>query len=265
MWPKYEHLIRKAAGLGRVPNERDPDTYDKLNHHCDVLVVGGGAAGLTAALAAGRRGARVILVDEQNEFGGHLLHGTQNINGQAPAAWVEAAVKELENLPDVTLLPRSIASGYYDQNFVSVLERRTDHLGERVSGKTRQRLHRIRAGRVVLATGAQERPLVFANNDLPGCFVASALSTYVNRYGVAPGERLVLMTCNDYGYQAAIDWLDAGREVVAVVDSRANPSGDRYQQLKSRGVKIYTGHGLIEATGKKAGERRQSGSHYQRR
>ncbi|MGP7733049.1 sarcosine oxidase subunit alpha family protein [Oceanimonas smirnovii] len=251
MWPKYEHLIRKAAGLGRVPKERDPDTYDKLNHHCDVLVVGGGAAGLTAALAAGRRGARVILVDEQNEFGGHLLHSTQQINGQAPAAWAEAAVKELENLPDVTLLPRSTAAGYYDQNFVTVMERRTDHLGERVSGKSRQRLHRIRAGRVILATGAQERPLVFANNDLPGCYVASALSTYVNRYGVAPGKQLVLMTCNDYGYQAALDWLDAGRELVAVVDSRANPSGDRYQQLKARGVKIYTGHGLIEATGKK--------------
>ncbi|PSJ47446.1 sarcosine oxidase subunit alpha [Zobellella endophytica] len=251
MWPKYEHLIRKAAGLGRVPQERDPDSYDKLNHHCDVLVVGGGAAGLAAALAAGRRGARVILVDEQNEFGGHLLHSTQPINGQAPGHWVAAAVKELSKLPDVTLLPRSTATGYYDQNFVSVLERRTDHQGERVSGKTRQRLHRIRAKRVVLATGAHERPLVFGNNDLPGCYVAGAISTYVNRYGVAPGQRLVLMTCNDYGYQAALDWLDAGRELVAVVDSRHQPDGARYQQLKARGVKVYTGHGLIEATGKK--------------
>ncbi|OXS13625.1 sarcosine oxidase subunit alpha, partial [Zobellella denitrificans] len=204
-----------------------------------------------AALAAGRRGARVILVDEQNEFGGHLLHSTQPINGQAPGHWVAAAVKELSQLPDVTLLPRSTATGYYDQNFVSVVERRTDHLGERLSGKTRQRLHRIRAKRVVLAAGAHERPLVFGNNDLPGCFVAGAISTYVNRYGVAPGQRLVLMTCNDYGYQAALDWLDAGRELVAVVDSRHKPDGARYQMLKARGVKIYTGHGLIEATGKK--------------
>ncbi|GGB42400.1 sarcosine oxidase subunit alpha [Oceanisphaera marina] len=251
MWPKYEHLIRKAAGLGRVPKAKDPDTYDKLNHHCDLLVAGGGAAGLAAALAAGRRGARVILVDEQNEFGGHLLHSTQPINGQAPQLWVQAAVKELQALPDVTLLPRSTVAGYYDQNFLTVLERRTDHLGERISGKTRQRLHRIRAKRVVLATGAHERPLVYGNNDLPGNFVASALSTYVNRYGVTPGQRLVLMTCNDYGYQAAIDWLDAGREVVAVVDSRPQPSGMRYQALKARGVKVYTGHGLIEAVGKK--------------
>lgn len=251
MWPKYEHLIRKAAGLGRVPKDKDPDTYDKLNHHCDVLVVGGGAAGLAAALAAGRRGARVILVDEQNEFGGHLLHSTQPINGQAPTQWVANAVKELQGLPDVTLLPRSTAAGYYDQNFVTVLERRTDHLGERISGKTRQRLHRIRARRVVLATGAHERPLVYGNNDLPGNFVASALSTYVNRYGVAPGNNLVLMTCNDYGYQAALDWLDAGRKLAAVVDSRHRPEGARYQALKARGVKIYTGHGLIEAVGKK--------------
>ncbi|GAA3713818.1 sarcosine oxidase subunit alpha [Oceanisphaera sediminis] len=251
MWPKYEHLIRKAAGLGRVPKDKDPDTYDKLNHHCDVLVVGGGAAGLAAALAAGRRGARVILVDEQNEFGGHLLHSTQPINGQAPTQWVANAVKELQGLPDVTLLPRSTAAGYYDHNFVTVLERRTDHLGERISGKTRQRLHRIRAKRVVLATGAHERPLVYGNNDLPGNFVASALSTYVNRYGVAPGNNLVLMTCNDYGYQAALDWLDAGRKLAAVVDSRHRPDGARYKALKARGVKIYTGHGLIEALGKK--------------
>ena len=251
MWPKYEHLIRKAAGLGRVPKEKDPDTYDKLNSHCDLLVAGGGAAGLAAALAAGRRGARVILVDEQNEFGGHLLHSTQPINGQAPQLWVQAAVKELQALPDVTLLPRSTVAGYYDHNFLTVLERRTDHLGEGISGKTRQRLHRIRAKRVLLATGAHERPLVYGNNDLPGNFVASALSTYVNRYGVTPGNKLVLMTCNDYGYQAAIDWLDAGREVVAVVDSRQQPGGVRYQALKARGVKVYTGHGVIEAVGKK--------------
>ncbi|WP_417617555.1 sarcosine oxidase subunit alpha family protein [Oceanisphaera sp.] len=251
MWPKYEHLIRKAAGLGRVSKEKDPDTYDKLNSHCDLLIAGGGAAGLAAALAAGRRGARVILVDEQNEFGGHLLHSTQPINGKAPQFWVQAAVKELQALPDVTLLPRSTVSGYYDHNFLTVLERRTDHLGEGISGKTRQRLHRIRAKRVLLATGAHERPLVYGNNDLPGNFVASALSTYVNRYGVTPGKKLVLMTCNDYGYQAAIDWLDAGREVVAVVDSRQQPSGMRYQALKARGVKVYTGHGLIEAVGKK--------------
>ncbi|MBR9830321.1 MAG: sarcosine oxidase subunit alpha family protein, partial [Oceanospirillales bacterium] len=251
MWPTYEKMIRKAAGLGRVPKDKDPDTYDKLNHHCDVLVVGGGAAGLAAALAAGRRGARVILVDEQNEFGGHLLHSTQPINGQAPTQWVANAVKELQGLPDVTLLPRSTAAGYYDHNFVTVLERRTDHLGERISGKTRQRLHRIRAKRVVLATGAHERPLVFGNNDLPGCLVASALSTYVNRYAVAPGNNLVLMTCNDYGYQAALDWLDAGRKVAAVVDSRHRPDGARYKALKARGVKVYTGHGLIEAVGKK--------------
>ncbi|GAA3537601.1 sarcosine oxidase subunit alpha family protein [Zobellella aerophila] len=251
MWPTYEKLIRKAAGLGRVPKARDPDSYDKLNHHCDVLIVGGGAAGLAAALAAGRRGARVMLVDEQNEFGGHLLHSTQLINGQASAQWVAEAVKELRSLPDVQLLPRSTANGYYDQNFVTVLERRTDHLGERVSGQSRQRLHRIRAKQVILATGAHERPLVFGNNDLPGCLVAGAVSTYINRYGVVPGQQLVLMTANDHGYQTAIDWLDAGRPVAAVVDSRAAPRGERYQALKARGVTIYTGHGVIEAKGKK--------------
>ena len=177
-----------------------------MNAHCDVLVVGSGPAGLAAALRAGRTGARVILVDEQQEMGGSLLASSADIDGKPATSWVESTLAELAAMPEVRLLPRSTAFGYYDHNFVTVLERVTDHLGL-VEGLTpRQRIWRIRAGRVVLATGSIERPLVFPNNDRPGVMLASAVSTYVNRYGVAPGSRAVVFTNNDSAYRTASTW-----------------------------------------------------------
>jgi sarcosine oxidase subunit alpha len=251
LWMTYEHFIRKAAGLGSAPVQNDPDTYDKLNQHCDVLVVGAGPAGLVAAREAARAGARVMIVDEQNEMGGSLLASTQRIEGHLAPSWVAELVSELQSLDNVQCLPRSTAFGYYDHNFVGVLERRTDHLGITAAAGTRQRMHRVRAKRVVLATGAFERPLVFAHNDIPGVMQASSVSTYVNRYGVAPGKKLVLFTTNDNAYQTAIDWHKAGRKVVAIVDSRANPSGDLVVAAKGLGVDVLAGHGVIEAVGGK--------------
>ncbi len=251
LWMTYEHFIRKAAGLGKAPVEADPDTYDKLNQHCDVLVVGAGPAGLTAALEAARTGARVILADEQNECGGSLLASTQNIGDKTARAWVEQTLSELQALDNVLLLPRSTVFGYYDHNFLAILERRTDHLGLSAEKGTRQRLHRVRAAQVVLATGAIERPLVFGKNDVPGVMMASSVSTYVNRYAVAPGKDLVLFTTNDNAYQTAIDWHNAGRRVVAVVDSRANPGGALVKVVRDLGIEIIDGHGIIETVGKK--------------
>ena len=298
LWMFWERLLRHAAGLGEPADGPDPDCYDKLNQHCDVLVVGGGPAGLSAALAAARAGARVILADEQAEFGGRLLASRLRLDDGAATDWVAAALAELRSHPEVTLLPRSTVFGYYDHNFLAILERRTDHLslvapqgksahgeeipamagfpdkgaqrasppaaaarppthedsaqaGSAAAKNPRQRLHRVRAKQVVLATGALERPLVFANNDLPGVMLASALSAYVVRYGVAPGKRLLLCTTNDQAYQAALDWLRAGREVVAVVDVRPNPQGALVQETAAAGVALITGHGLIEALGGK--------------
>ena len=251
LWMTYEHFIRKAAGLGSAPVQNDPDSYDKLNQHCDVLVVGAGPAGLVAAREAARAGARVMIVDEQNEMGGSLLASTQRIEGHLAPSWVAELVSELQSLDNVQCLPRSTAFGYYDHNFVGVLERRTDHLGITAAAGTRQRMHRVRAKRVVLATGAFERPLVFAHNDIPGVMQASSVSTYINRYGVAPGKKLVLFTTNDNAYQTAIDWHKAGRKVVAIVDSRANPSGDLVVAAKGLGVDVLAGHGVIEAVGGK--------------
>lgn len=252
LWLTYEKYIRKAAGLGRSPTEVDPDIYDQLNQHCDVLIVGAGPAGLAAALAAGRSGARVILADEQEEFGGSLLDTRQTLDGKPASDWVAKVVAELESLPEVTLLPRATVNGYHDHNFLTIHQRLTDHLGEVAPmGQARQRMHRVRAKRVVLASGAHERPLVYANNDVPGNMLAGAVSTYVRRYGVAPGKALVLSTNNDYAYRVVLDWLDAGRQVVAVADARSNPRGTWVEEARSRGVRILTGSAVIEARGSK--------------
>lgn len=252
MWETYEKFIRKAAGLGRSPNENDPDVYDQLNHHADVMIVGAGPAGLAAALAASRAGLRVIIADEQAEFGGSLLHSRQTINGAEPTAWVNSVVEELSGNADVLMLSRSTVNGYHDHNFLTIHERVTDHLLDRAPANTvRERMHRVRAEWVVLATGAHERPLVFANNDVPGTMLASAVSTYINRYGVVPGNKLVVMTANDDGYQAAIDWHEAGREVVAIVDTRQSAEGDLPKRAKELGLPIRMGQAVIEGHGKK--------------
>ncbi len=251
LWMTYEHFIRKAAGLGSAPVQDDPDSYDKLNQHCDVLVVGAGPAGLVAALEAARAGARVIIADEQSEFGGSLLASINSIDGQAATSWVDELVAELESFSNVQTLPRSTAFGYYDHNFLGILQRRTDHLGISADSGSRQRLHRVRAKRVILATGAFERPLVFAQNDIPGVMQASSVSTYINRYGVAPGNRMILFTTNDNAYQTAIDWHRAGRAVVAVVDSRSAPSGEIVAVAQEMGIRVIAGSGVIEAQGGK--------------
>jgi len=250
LWMTWERLLRRAAGFGEAPDGRDPDTYDKMNHHCDVLVVGAGPAGLAAALEAARAGARVLIADERQEFGGSLLWTSLTVGGGSGVDWVQDTLAELSSCLDATFLPRATVSGYYDHNFFTILERRTDHLGPAHGGGSRQRLHRVRARQAVLATGAIERPLVFANNDLPGVMLASSVSAYVNRYAVAPGDRLVLFTTNDGAYQTAMDWQRIGREVVAVVDARQHPEGALVQSAMEAGIDVIPGHGVIEALGR---------------
>ncbi|MBF0676771.1 sarcosine oxidase subunit alpha [Pseudomonas sp.] len=252
LWMTYEKYIRKAAGFGRSPTENDPDTYDAMNQHCDVLIVGAGPAGLASAQAAARSGARVILADEQEEFGGSLLDSRESLDGKPAMEWVARVIDELNNTADVLLLQRATVNGYHDHNFLTIHERRTDHLGDRAPiGQVRQRMHRVRAKRVVLATGAHERPLAYGNNDVPGNMLAGAVSTYVRRYGVAPGRKLVLSTNNDHAYRAALDWLDAGLHVVAIADARSNPRGAQVEEARAKGIRILTGAAVIEAGGHK--------------
>ncbi|MEX1082337.1 MAG: sarcosine oxidase subunit alpha family protein [Halofilum sp. (in: g-proteobacteria)] len=248
----YEPQIRHAAGFGTAPDAPDPDRYDKVNRHCDLLVVGGGPAGLAAALEAGRRGARVMLCDEQSEFGGRLLATREEIDGQPATEWVAAAVEELAALPEVTLLPRTTAFGFYDHGFSSLLERVTDHLGPvSPDRRPRQRQWRVRARRTVLAAGAIERPLVFCNNDRPGIMTASAVSTYVNRHSVTPGQRAVVFTNNDSAYQTALDLSDRGVAVAAVIDVRPEPAGTLVERVRAEGIEILSGHAVVDTVGRR--------------
>ncbi|NRD71920.1 sarcosine oxidase subunit alpha [Shewanella sp. VB17] len=252
MWQTYEKYIRKAAGIGRSPTEVDPDIYDNVNQHTDVLIVGAGPAGLAAALSAARSGARVIFADEQAQMGGALLSSRELINGQPAMEWVAETLAELNQYPEVLVLPRATVNGYHDHNFLTIHQRCTDHIADKApNGQVRQRLYRVRAKWVVLATGAHERTLVFGNNDVPGCMQASAVSTYINQYGVVPGKQLVLMTTNDNAYQAAFDWQDSGRDVVAIIDTRSQPQGEKIQQARHRGLNIITGSAVIEVKGTK--------------
>ena len=251
-WMKYEHFIRRAAGLGRCPEAPDPDHYDKTFAHCDVAVVGAGPAGLAAALAAARSGARVVLCDEQPEPGGALLSAHETIDGKPASEWVAAALAELAGMPEVRILARTTAYGYYDHNRLELIERVTDHLGAAApANQPRQRLWKLRAGQVVLATGALERPLVFADNDLPGVMLASAAHIYVNRFGVAPGRRAVVFTNNDSAYRTALDLAEAGVTVAAIVDLRAEPRGPLAAAARDKGIEILAGHGIVATAGRK--------------
>ncbi len=250
LWMTYEKMIRKGAGLGRSPKENDPDIYETINQHADVLVVGGGPAGITAALNAARTGARVILADEQNEFGGNLLSQRDLLDGQPAQKWIDSAIAELASIKNVTLLSNATVNGYHDHNFLTIHERCTDHTFDLApKGDVRQRIHRVRAKQVILATGAHERPLVFANNDIPGCMLASAVSTYINRYNVVPGKKLLLMTSNDNAYNTAFDWQKAGRQVRAIVDTRAAAGKAVVKQATEAGIEIIYSSAIIQAQG----------------
>ena len=248
-WRRYEHEIRKAAGFGVVPDAPDPDHYEHMDVHCDVLVVGAGPAGLSAALEAGRTDARVILLDERVELGGSLLSGRARISDDGASEWVAGVAEELNSLPEVQVLARTTAVGYYDHNFLLALERCADHLAPGERTRPRQRLWGIRARQVVLATGAIERPLVFSNNDRPGIMLASGVSEYLNRYAVVSGSRAVVFTNNDSAYQTAFDLLEAGVSVEAMIDVRG--PGERSDRAREQGLEVVHQHVVVDTWGSK--------------
>ena len=189
-------------------------------------MIGGGPAGLAAALTAARAGARVILFDDQAEFGGSLLAETKaRIDGAAASVWLAATLAELAASPRVTLLPRTQAFGLYAQNFIGAEQRLTDHLAAPDPSLPRERLWQVRAKRIVLATGAFERPLVFPDNDRPGIMLAEAARTLAARYGVKPGSRIVVATAHDSGYRAALDLAATGIEIAMIADLRPSAHG----------------------------------------
>jgi len=249
LWEKlYEPLIRRAAGLGALSALPDPDQYDRMHAFCDLLVIGGGPAGLAAALTAGRSGCRVIIASDDAQLGGRLLSERQEINGREGRDWAAEIEGELTSLDNVTVLPRTQIFGVYDGQEYGAVERRIDHL-RASNGKPRQRLWKIHARSAILATGAIERPLVFGGNDRPGVMMASAISTYLNRFAAVPGQRAAIFTSTDSGWQTAADLVHAGVNVAAVIDSRtALPA--RARELAGAGVECLSNAVVQDAHGR---------------
>ncbi|MDX8500608.1 sarcosine oxidase subunit alpha [Mesorhizobium sp. VK4C] len=240
MWPAkfweaiYEPAIRRAAGLGRAAGVPDPDHYDKAWAHCDVVIAGSGPAGLAAALAAARCGARVILCEEDFVLGGRLLADGGTIDGLPAAEWIARTLAELAAMPDVRIMTRTTLFGVYDGGTYGAIERVNDHLPVPPEHQVRQRLWRIVAKRCVVAAGSIERPIVFAGNDTPGVMMASAMRSYINRYAATPARRIALFTNNEDGWRTVETALAAGLQVAAVVDARPEIS-PAHRSLASKG------------------------------
>ena len=254
MWPAafwekiYEPIIRKAAGLGSLSLLDDPDVYDKGFLHCDLLIVGAGPAGLSAALTAGRSGADVIIADEDFRMGGRLNSETFSLGDQSGADWAAATVAELAALPNVRVMNRTTIIGAFDHGIYGAVERVSDHLPTPLDGKPRQVLWRIYTKQTILAAGAVERPIAFENNDRPGIMLASALRTYANRYAVAADRRVAIFTNNDDGHRTAADLHAKGIKIAAVVDVRADaPRSHDFEVLHGQVIDTKGRHGLTFA------------------
>ncbi len=258
MWPKsfwdkvYEPFIRNMAGLGPAPTEVDPDVYGAVYGHCDILIIGSGPAGLAAALAAAKKDQRVILVDENVNMGGSLIGaGHVSIDEKSASDWVAKALKDLNKADNVVLMTRTSAIGYYHDNFVALAERLTDYIPEAQIGKTREKLHRIRAGKVILAQGAIERPLVFNGNDKPGVMLTSAAQTFLNKYGVAVGKEVAVFTAHDSAYSAAFELADSNVRIAAIIDAREGVSAELISAAEGRGIDVHIGSVISKTGGKK--------------
>ncbi|MFK7860755.1 MAG: sarcosine oxidase subunit alpha family protein [Granulosicoccus sp.] len=250
MWPKrfwekvYEPAIRAAAGLGSLSMREDPDTYDKGFLHADILIIGAGPAGISAALTAGRAGIRVLVADEDFLPGGRLNNEQCVVDQLSGSAWALQSMEELGTLQNVRILTRTTVYGGYDHGIYGALERRTDHLAHG-GRKPRQVLWRIYSKRVLLCSGATERSMAFGNNDRPGIMLAGAVRSYLNRFGVAPGRQVAVFTNNDDGWRTAIDLVAAGVEVSAVIDTRDKPA-----PFKLDGVPVYMNNQVLDTAGR---------------
>ncbi len=251
-WMFYEPFIRRAAGLGKIRDEPDASRYDTLHDFCDVLVVGSGPHGLSAAVKAARTGARVTLVEQDSKLGGSLL-SEQNREWES---WRNNQVNELLTFSDVKIRTRTTAQGLYDDNLVVLQQRHIDH--DASKGKPRQTLVLLRAKSIVFATGSLERPLVFSNNDRPGVMLASALRTYLNRYGLAPLQRTVIATNNDSAYFTAFDLAEAG-VAVTIADLRREIPSDLLSRAAMLGLGIFPASGVADVEGAKQVKRVQLG------
>ncbi len=255
-WRYYEYFIRKMAGLGIASSQPDPDRYESQHDHPDLVIVGGGIAGLMAAHLAAQTQARIVLIEQDCEFGGSLIGSQIQIDGELVDMWCRNILADLKTKPNVKILTRTVLFGYYNHNYLTASQRLTHHLPPKMARQQnllRERLWHFRARHVILATGAIERPMVYANNDLPGTMLASAVGTYIRRFAVLPGKNIVFATNNDFTYRDVIIAHQAGAKVT-LCDIRDLTNNEVAAEARQAGILIYDRTALIEAVGKKSVE-----------
>ena len=254
-WEKYEYFIRRSAGLGKSPTVPDPDIYEHKYIHCDILIIGAGISGVMAAKTTAMNGLKTLLIDEKPNLGGSTIYQDSNffkINNQNSGSWLEKEINELKKLKNLEIKTRTSVAAFHNYNFLLARENLTDHIpiDQRVN-KTRHRLLKIRAKKVISATGAIERPLVFDNNDRPGILLSSAIKKYADFFGVACGEKNILFTNNDSAYETAISLIQKGINIETIIDNRENVDSKLVYEVEKNNVKIYKGFTVVNTYGYK--------------
>ncbi len=254
-WEKYEYFIRKSAGLGKSPSTPDPDIYEHRYIHCDVLIIGAGISGVMAAKVAAKNGFKTLLIEEKNYLGGETIYQDSEhfkINNQTSGSWLDKEINEIKKIKNLEIKTRTSVAAFHGYNFLLARENLTDHLPiEQRNGKTRQRLLKIRAKKVITATGSLERPLIFDNNDRPGILLSSAINKYASLFGVACGEKNILFTNNDSAYETAANLFKKGISIEAIIDNREEIDSKLIKESEKNNIKIYKGYTIVDTYGYK--------------